>query len=446
MNLQRRLVLAALVSTPLIWLLTIAATFWHTQQEINQLFDTEQIRLAQQMEAMIPAVTRVPFHVVPLAKGEKGAARLNELVIAVWDRDGTLLAFDDHKGVLLPAQTAKDGFVDMRLSNRSWRVFYQSSANGHWRIAVGQRLDERRELALGYILSQIVPWLLSLPILLLVMAGAIRYALRPVRDLSEALEDRSASDLAPLGSETVPDELKPLVNAMNRLFERVSQAMEQERRLTADAAHELRTPLAALRSQWEVAQRAPESQRPRVMEKVGLSIARLERLVRQLLALSRLEGASQPVFNEHADWHAIAEQALSDCLSLSAEKEVDVEFFWPDDDEVLPIQGNDNLLSLMLRNLLDNAIRHSPRGSCVSIVFQAQQILVEDAGPGVPDAVLTRLGDRFFRAPGQQETGSGLGLSIVRRVAQLHGVQVHFENRLNAGSVAGLRVILTRVN
>jgi two-component system sensor histidine kinase QseC len=278
------------------------------------------------------------------------------------------------------------------------------------------------------------------------MALAVRQALKPVNAIASEIEHRRVDDLRPVRLEGLPAELKPLVASMNHLFERIDEAIEHERRLTADAAHELRTPLAALRAQWEAARVAPsEEVRTAASRQIGVGIERLGRLVEQLLALAAVESRPSGGFTGLVKWQRVVEQALSDCMPLIERTGSEVEVYWPEHEPPLAIVGDESLLALLIRNLLDNALRYSPPGSRVTIRFGAERIDVDDEGPGIPDAARARIGDRFYRPPGQAEPGSGLGVSIVMRVAALHRIDVAFSNRSD-GAQRGLRVTLRRAS
>jgi two-component system sensor histidine kinase QseC len=441
MTLQRRLLLLLLVGAPLIWALAVGFALWRARFEINELFDTQQVRLAQQVAAMLPsapldAVLRPP----PPLPAASGAAELDDLSIAVWSERGELL-LADREGVALPFDAKAAGFVDLELGGASWRVYYLPG-NGPWRVAVGQDAKERREVLRDLLASQLLPWLLMLPVLLAVMAAAVRRGLRPVREIARQVQQRRADSLAPLDPAAAPSELRPLLAAMNDLFARIAQALEHERRLTADAAHELRTPLAALLAQWEAAQRAAgDAERRHAQAQIGAGIERLSRLVEQLLALAGAESRGEPVFTAAVDWHRVVERALSDCLPLLDAAGSEVSVAWPQQGAPLPLAGDEALLATLLRNLIDNALRYGPPRSPVNVRFVANALIVEDQGPGLAEEQRARLGDRFYRPAGQAQAGSGLGISIVRRIADMHGLQARFENRVDG---AGLRVTVSR--
>lgn len=451
MTLQRRLIFSILVAAPFAWLLTIGFTYWRAQYEVSEMYDTDMVRMAQQVYALLPMLhgetLGKPAPVPRSLRGDPGQADLGNIVMSAWAPDGERLRADPD-GDRLPKNEGLLGFSDTTIDGQPWRVYYlEGEGEGSWRVGIGQLVDEREELVFSSVISQIFPWLIGLPILLTLLILAVRRALQPVRTLSADIEGRSPNDPAPLNPDAVPGELKPLVLAMNRLLARVSLAIEHERRLTADAAHELRTPLAALRSQWEVAQRATDAEeRAQAQANVNVGIERLNRLVSQLLAMARLENATQAAFGDDVSWPRVAQQAVSDCMAIAQRKDVDIELLWPPEGSApLPLSGDEHLLALLLRNLLDNAIRYSERGGVVTVHFGSGAITVRDHGPGVSPSLLERLGDRFFRAPGQQEQGSGLGLSISRRVAQIHGLTVEFDNVSEAGVVEGFVATIRRV-
>jgi len=439
MTLQRRLLVLLLAGAPLIWALAVGFAVWRASIEINELFDTQQVRLAQQVVALLPSA-QLDFqrrHAQALA-ADSGGAELDDLSIAVWNERGELL-LADREGEALPFDAAADGFVDIRLGEASWRVYYLRS-NGKWRVAVGQATDERSEVLRDLLASQLLPWLLMLPVLLAVIAAAVRRGLQPVHQIAREVQQRRADSLAPLAIAEAPAELQPLLKSMNELFARIERALEHERRMTADAAHELRTPLAALRAQWEAARlAASEAERAQAQARIGEGIDRLSRLVSQLLTLANAESAGRPVFTEAVDWHRVVEKALSDCLPLLDGRGSEVTVSWP---EVapLPLTGDEALLATLLRNLVDNAVRYSPPRALVAVRFTADSLVIEDRGPGLTEAQQARLGDRFHRPAGQAQSGSGLGISIVQRVAELHGLDVRFDNR---GDGPGLRVTVT---
>jgi two-component system sensor histidine kinase QseC len=449
MTLQRRLLLYLLLGAPLVWAAGLLFGFNQAHNEIDELFDTQQVRLARQLLSTLPSASLgviaalAPAHA---ASADIGAADLDELSIAVWNRQGQLL-LADREDVRIPYRQDDDGFVNQSIEGQAWRIYRLRAPSGEWHVAVGQLAEERDELAHAVIASQLLPWVLTLPLLLLVMAAAVRQALKPVRMLAAQLEQRAPDDLRNVPVVDVPGDLKPLVQAVNSLLSRIESHIEHERRFTADAAHELRTPLAALQAQWDAARlvAAQSGAAPMPAEaKISDGLERLGRLVAQMLSLARLDPLLAPADHAPIDWPALVEQVFSDVLPLAERRSVELACDWPPRGvEPFPHNGDSALLAVLLRNLLDNAVRHTPAAGAVRLRLSADAIEIIDEGPGVPEQHLSRLGDRFFRLPGQAQPGSGLGLSIVLRIAVLHRLRIGWHNRRGSdGSVDGFCVRL----
>jgi two-component system sensor histidine kinase QseC len=290
--------------------------------------------------------------------------------------------------------------------------------------------------------SLLVPLGIALPLLAVALWLAVGMSLRPLRNLGSEVATRDPGNLAPLHLGVPPAEVAPLVDNLNRLFARVRESIEHEKRFTADAAHELRTPIAALRAQAQVALgAASDGERQRALAQVIAGCDRATRLVAQLLTLARLEPASADRPTERCDLVAIARDVVAESAPAALAKSIDIALDAP---ASAPVRGNAGLLAVLVRNLVDNAIRYCPAGATVRIVIvdvaTGVELRVADNGPGVPPETLARLGERFFRQPGRSEPGSGLGLSIVRRIAELHDAPVAFgANAEGNGLVVSVR-------
>jgi two-component system, OmpR family, sensor histidine kinase QseC len=440
MSLQRRLLLYLLICAPVVWGVALLVSAQRARQEVNELFDTEIIRLALQVQATLVAAA-APGQILPTPPSA-GEADLRDLAIAVWDRQGQLMLVD-REGVQLPRRADATGFVDMSLGGESWRVYYLQSQDGEWLVAAGQRGDERDELVRDLVGSQLLPWLLVLPVLLLAIAWAVRRALQPVRMLTSELQGRSADDLRPVPVNHAPQELQPMLVAMNGLFTRIESTLQRERRFTADAAHELRTPLAVLRAQWDVLRRATgEDERRHAETQLNAGMDRMDRLVTQMLALSRLESTDRLPPAQALQWTPLVEQAFSDVLPLAERRRIELDCEWPAAAmPPMPLQGDPDLMTVLLRNLLDNAVRYAPEGSTVRMRFGADRLAIENDGAALPPDVLAQLGQRFRRVDGQAESGSGLGVSIAQRIAALHGLTLRYRPRADGrGVVADLEM------
>ena len=435
MSLQRRLLLYLLVCAPIVWAVALAASVHRARHEVNELFDSELIRLARQIQATVIGA-RVPGQKLPRAP-TGGAADLRDLAVAVWNAEGQLLLVD-RDGPQLPYRRDAAGFFDVSIGGRPWHVYYLQSPSEEWLVAAGQRAREREEVVWSLVGSQLLPWLLVLPVLLAAMAWAVRRALAPVRELTDELQARHADDLHAIPAADAPRELKPMVTAMNSLFARIEATLERERRFTADAAHELRTPLAVLRAQWDVLKRAAgEEEHRQAAARLDAGMDRMDRLVTQLLALSRLEATDSLPQPRPVAWPAIVEQAVSDVLPLAERRRIELDCLWPPDGTpALPLQGDADLLTVLLRNLLDNAVRYADEGSTVTLRFGATRLAVENDGAPLSDETRAHLGQRFHRADGQRESGSGLGVSIVQRIAAPHGLGLSYRARADGRGVA----------
>ncbi len=439
MSLQRRLLVVLLLCAPLAWAIALLVSANRTRHEVNEFFDTSIIRLARQVQATL----RKTDTVGPPSSaqgGPAGEADLRDAAIAVWNARGELQLVD-REGTQLPYRPDAVGFVELMLDGDAWDVYYLQSPNGEWLVAAGQRSYERDEVVWNLVFSHLLPWLLVLPVLLGAMVWGIRQALAPVRGLTAELLSREADDLQPVPVDHAPRELQPMLAAMNGLFGRVEATLARERRFTADAAHELRTPLAVLRAQWDVLRRAADpAEREQAQARLGAGLDRMDRLVTQMLALSRLESTERLPRIAPVAWEPIVEQAMGDVLALAERRHIELACHWPPaGTPAFPLQGDADLLAVLLRNLLDNAVRYAPQGSTVALYFDAAQLRVENDGPPLPPQVLEHLGERFHRLDGQAESGSGLGVSIVRRIAALHGLAlVHGTRADGRGVVARL--------
>ena len=425
MSLQRRLMLYLLICAPLVWAVAVLVSVQRARHEVNELYDTELIRLSRQVQSLL-VNSDAPGKALPAARSA-GEADLRDLAIAVWDGKGELLLVD-REGAQLPRRADTSGFVDMRLGGSPWRVYYLQAPHNEWLVAAGQRSAERGEMVRNLVGGQLAPWLLSLPVLLLVMGWAVRRALAPLHALTADLQGRSADDLRPLPAEQAPQELQPMLQAMNGLFTRIESTLERERRFTADAAHELRTPLAVLRAQWDVVRRASgEDERRQAAARLDAGMDRVDRLVTQMLALSRLEATDKLPRSHTLDWPLLVAQVVSDLLPLAERRRIEIDCQWPEPPAPpMPLQGDTDLMAVLLRNLLDNALRYAPSGSTVQLRFGTDRLSVHNDGPALSEQALAQLGRRFHRVDGQAESGSGLGVSIVQRIAELHGLRLHY--------------------
>jgi two-component system sensor histidine kinase QseC len=236
-----------------------------------------------------------------------------------------------------------------------------------------------------------------------------------------------------------------MLAAMNGLFGRIGETLARERRFTADAAHELRTPISVLTAQWAVYRGAPEGpERDRAARALDAGLSRMARLVEQMLGLSRLDATERLKDTAPLDWPLLVEEVMSDVLPLAGRRRIELGCEWADGVEgAAPAwRGDRHLMGLLLRNLLDNAVRYAPEGSAVTLRFERERVAVENAVPAGFDATqLVTWGERFHRPDGQAESGSGLGVSIARRIAELHGLSLVHRADADADATGAVRVV-----
>ena len=392
--------------------------------EINEIADSQMSQLARSLMQVPQAAAGSTADLPPA-----GGAESSNNGFAIWDKHGTLLLADRY-GREIPFQTAS-GFHNNRAAwqGSAWRYLYLHDEHSGRTVAVSQRLKERLSTLTNALWVQLALTFLSLPLLLWLIARGIRRGLTPLDLLAGELAARNAQSLQPV-SEQVPAETLPLVQSLNALLARVAESLAREQRFTADAAHELRSPLAALKVQAEVlAMSSDEAEQQHQLGNIHESIDRANRLTEQLLTLARLDPMQALPDAQPIDWQRSAHQALQSVNLQAREKRVQLKLECACGfGQVFPPLGNEVLLQLMLRNLLDNAIRYSPPNSHVTLTLAANGLSVCDEGPGIAAEHLPRIRERFYRLPGQSQQGSGLGLSIVERIADLHGLRLDLVN------------------
>lgn len=407
-----------------LWLATALASAAVALHEINEIADSQMNQLARSLMQVPQAAAGSTADLPPV-----GGAESSNNGFAIWDKHGTLLLADRY-GREIPFQTAS-GFHNNRAAwqGSAWRYLYLHDEHSGRTVAVSQRLKERLSTLTNALWVQLALTFLSLPLLLWLIARGIRRGLMPLDLLAGELAARNAQSLQPV-SEQVPAETLPLVQSLNALLARVAESLAREQRFTADAAHELRSPLAALKVQAEVlAMSSDEAEQQHHLGNIHESIDRANRLTEQLLTLARLDPMQALPDAQPIDWQRIGHQALQSVNLQAREKRVQLKLECACGfGQVFPPLGNEVLLQLMLRNLLDNAIRYSPPNSHVTLTLDANGLSVCDEGPGIAAEHLPRIRERFYRPPGQSQQGSGLGLSIVERIADLHGLRLDLAN------------------
>ncbi len=437
-SLNRRLVLRLVAGIVLVWCAAAGWLAWRSLHEVDEIFDQMLVRTAASVFAVMPEDTagvgavRLPDK--QLVDSDDSAQRP---AIVLRDARGELrvesvelppLRFDPRDAPL--HSIVHDG--------RRWRVFQRWDAHHRYWIQVGAPLDERDEL-LRKLLAPALLALLALLVLVppTVFAG-LRSGLKPLRQLARSLSAGADPAAASLTDARVPAELAPFTEAIDKLVDRLRLSLEHERRFTADAAHELRHPLAALRLELDLAGRGDDAaERARHLQRAQDALDRMQRLVTQLLLLARVEKLAELDDAGPLRLAGVVEAALRDVSERAAARSIELSLDHDGNDFVL---GSRSLLGILVQNLLDNALRHAPEHGAVNVRVGGhdEQVMLEvnDNGSGIAAADVARLGERFHRPEGSVGEGSGLGLSIAQAIARLH----HGELAFGRSTLGGARV------
>ncbi len=434
-SLRTRLCVFLLVAALLAAGITGLLAYRNTLKENEQLFDYQlrQTALSLRDQGVAP-------NLPPPGADEDAPA----VVVQIWTMNGTTL-YLSHPGTALPDRAVL-GFSDVDDGARRWRVYSMVARNRI--IQVAQPLELRRDLAAAAALRSLRPLLIFAPLMALLIWLLVDRALRPVQRLAQEVRQRDAGSLAPLAEHGLPSEVQPVAHAINALLARLKLAFDSQRAFVADAAHELRSPLTALRLQLQLLTRAPDAESRRdAAARLEQGVERATRLIEQLLTAARTGPGENVQQMQAVDLGELARQAVADVWPQAEARRTAIALDAPDapgaPDKAI-VTGDADALRILLRNLLDNAIRYTPEGGQVDVSVARQQeallLAVDDSGPGIPPDERERAFQRFYR--GQREAGdgigSGLGLAIVAGIAARHGAAV----ALLDSALGGLRVEL----
>ncbi|HVW68738.1 MAG TPA: ATP-binding protein [Steroidobacteraceae bacterium] len=348
-----------------------------------------------------------------------------DFVVQVWSLDGVRVYLSRPHSVLPDVTTL--GFSTATTSEGQWRVYGVQAMTRV--IQVAQPMRVREQQAVDLALKTLRPFGLLLPVLGFLIWLAVGSALEPLRRLTALVKARRVDALDPLPNERLPDEVRPLVGALNDLLVRLGAALDRERAFMADAAHELRTPLTALHLQMGALARAQnETERNQAMEELSAGVQRAIRLVEQMLSFARQQPRVEPqrVPVPLAD---IVRETVAELVPFADAKSIDLGI---SDSHTAVVLGDPDALRTLARNLVDNAVRYTPEGGRVDVsveVMPGRVILaVTDTGPGIPAEERSRVLDRFYRLPGTSPSGSGLGMAIVKAIADAHGATLRLDS------------------
>ena len=349
-----------------------------------------------------------------------------KLLFQVWSSDGKL-RISSSKDITIPLKNAPQGFSDQTISNQEWRIYSQTDELSGIKIVVAELYNLRRELGDDIAHSNANILLITYPVFGLLVWLIVSLALRSVTRVTTEISNRASTFLEPVQLTEIPIEIKPLVAELNELFIRLKLAFERNKSFAADAAHELRTPLAALKTHVQVALKADNNaDRNKAFQNVIESVDRSSHVVAQLLTLSRLGEEERLTDIKPLDLHKLTTEMMAYLAPHALEKDIEIELAPAPKEPVM--MGSDIALGILIRNIVDNAIRYTPRKGevTVAIINTGTQVIfrVTDTGSGIPIDLRERVFERFYRILGTKATGSGLGLAIVGQIAKLHHADI----------------------
>jgi two-component system OmpR family sensor kinase len=429
-SLRNRLLIGLVVAVLLVGSLGAGLSYRIARSEADAFFDA-QLRdaalLLRDEVQVFPGGVRVPRAVPEY-----------DFIVQVWSRDGVRVYLSRPYDVV-PGLTGP-GLSTVRTRSASWRVFGVETGSGV--IQVAQPMEGRERRAARLALRSLAPFAVLVPTLSILIAWIVARTVRPVRGFAEALRRRRPDDVEPFAVAGLPDEVRPVGEALNDLLARLRAALDRERSFLADAAHELRTPLTALDLQAQAVVDARDGERDAAIGRLRAGVARVARLVEQLLAIAREQhGAAAAA--ALLDLDELVRRTVADFVPLAEAAGIDLGI---ESADPVRVTGDADALRRLLGNLLDNAIRYTPAGGRVDVAVAREAgvparavVTVTDTGPGIPPDQRGRVFDRFHRVPGTAGTGSGLGLALARSIAGRHGGEVLLDDGPGG---RGLRAVL----
>ncbi|HKE46606.1 MAG TPA: ATP-binding protein [Rhodanobacteraceae bacterium] len=435
-SLRNRLTTLTVASIALVMLPLLAISYVKVDEEVNELSDARLAQSAKTLEALadhlgigtLNSRVEVPTWVRPKGAQEatpQGHGYETQIGFQYWTTPSELkLATEDMRNLAFDA--APVGFADVVKDRRRWRVYTKIGDDGGF-VRTAERYDSRREIARDLLLQNMMPLVIGLPLLVFLASWSVRRGLRPLADTARRIEDRAPDNTDPLDAHDAPDEIVPLVRALNGLLQRLKRVLESERQLTANAAHELRTPLAGALIHVENALAADATaDRDASLSDARGALSRMTRLVNQMLELARWDSASAAKAMTNVDLAACLAAESASLAPLAAARRMRVASNL--DDDARRVHGWEAGLRVLVRNLLDNALRYGAPGGVVLVEATSDGtgtlLAVSDDGPGIDAGARDAMFDRFQRGRDAGGEGVGLGLAIVKRIGDLHRASV----------------------
>ena len=419
--------------------LVLVASLLFAHEEIQEIYDAQLAQTTEVAASMLQQNIDQD-DIIALKRYFKETRYEYEEFVAlrIW-KSGKLL-FVTHNAESINVGNLPIGFSNQHIKDSDYRVFVLNDSTSNLRIEAFQDVRARWDLVQKIIISVLSPIALLMIILPILLWIGLKLGLKPLNQLSIQVARRSPNALEPIAAEYIPEEIIPLVNALNSLLLKLQHSIYVERQFTNLAAHELRTPLAVIQTQLDaVILDRNEDSRQHGLASLNKSVGRASRMISQLLSLARL--ASEEIPFERVSLDNVARDVATTLSPLALKKQITFEF---ESNEPLYIWGNSEVLELAIRNLIDNAIKYTPQNGAITItlrkVLEGNQFIVSDTGDGIPQEHVSLVTERFYRVPGNREIGSGLGLSIVRRAAERMKGSLILQNEVGkSGLIATLQ-------
>ncbi len=442
-SIRSRLFMILMITTGVVWMSAIVWIYLSTRHEVERVLDARLIEAARMVSSLITSQEIDPKRAaqIPTVEPALHASYDRQLSCQIWALDGTLVGRSDAAPAT-PLTESGEGFSQTLVGGEIWRVYAVMNSDLGMRVLVGDNMRVRDRLVADVIRGLALPALLILPILAGLIWLSVRKGLAPLNVMASTLETRPASDLSALPDADTSSEIRPVIRSLNGLFGRVSAARQRERDFTAFAAHELRTPIAGLKTQAQVALGSEDPRiRNNALRQMVIGVDRTSRLVRQLTDLTNTESGEIATAQQNVNLGKILGQMADDIgqhYSDTAAIEVDPQLAG------ICLSVDPSLFTLAARNLLENAALHSGTDGVVRCVVRTETdsiaVIIDDSGPGIPEEELPKVRDRFYRGRNKTARGSGLGLAIADLAMKRLGGEVYLENRREGGLRAELRL------
>lgn len=431
-SIRKRLLVVLMSLTLGVWGAGAYISYRDTQKELSTLFDAQLVQIAHAIYALTQHELEEELFfgghpnggdvIADFELDKAGKEYGRKVAFQVWI-EGNVLALSSNSALKgEPLSDQSSGYSERLIKNKPWRVYALSNPTGSIQIYVAELLDVRNTLATQITLRSMSALWVLLPLLAIGIWIGVGRTMRPLQRVADEVSKRKFDRLQPLSTKRVPEESRSLIDAINELFGRLETAFNRERQFTANAAHELKTPLAALKTHAQLSKMAVEPEvQHEALDKVIGGIDRATHMIEQLLTMARLDPEVGLQEVEQVDLCKIATDIIVDCAQSSYEKNIDTGLDAP---ESCLIQGSRGAITILMRNLVDNAIRYTPSGGTVDVIIKPDAdsviLMVADSGPGIPEEDRQKVFERFYRRDQRVASGSGLGLSIVMRIVELH--------------------------